>query len=229
MSRYALTSSRRRTVSDAYGTLISGRSGLIGYWRGDGSTVDAVSGGTAGTLTNGATYGAALLAARPSASSFSLDGVDDYVNIPSQAKFALTSAISAECWVNFDTLASSGVREIFVRQNAWGIEQSAGLLRFFIYRSAASVGLLTSATLTAGTTYHVVGTFDGTATRLYINGSQVATTTTAGAIDSNTNPVQIGAWGAGFYFDGRVAEAALYNRALSASEVSTAYTTGSTP
>jgi hypothetical protein len=75
------------------------------------------------------------------------------------------------------------------------------------------------------TIYNIVGTYDGSNRRIYLNGQQVA-------IDVwTTNPVyptsgvigaQIGAWNyPGFtrFFNGNIYQASIYNRALSASEV----------
>ena len=52
----------------------------ISQWRGDGSAADSIA-SNAGTLVNGATY-----AAGPIGQAFSLEGVDDYVNVSSSAQ-----------------------------------------------------------------------------------------------------------------------------------------------
>lgn len=213
--------------ADPYGDTIR-TAAPIAWYRGNGSTADEISGGTAGTLVNGATYGTSIVPASPSAQSFSLDGVDDYVSVANQTKLSISSTISVECWVKPGRLPATGLNEFFVKQSAWGIEVNATSIRFFIYQGAAAKGTV-AATVSVGTVYHVVGTFDGTVNRLYINGALAATSASiAGAIDTNTNPVQIGAWGAGFYAQGNVSEAAIYNRVLTSTEITNHYNTGNT-
>jgi hypothetical protein len=69
---------------------------------------------------------------------------------------------------------------------------------------------------------HLAVTYDGATLRLYVNGTQVATRAQTGAITSSTNPLRIGGnavWGE--YFNGVIDEVRVYNRALSAAEITT--------
>ncbi len=88
-------------------------------------------------------------------------------------------------------------------------------------------------TIAANTWYHIAGTYDNTtkAKTLYINGAQIATKTVAGTYSPNTiHPLRIGAGGsegAGqFWFPGELDEVAVFNRSLTATEVSDQYTSG---
>jgi hypothetical protein len=68
----------------------------------------------------------------------------------------------------------------------------------------------------------VAGTYDGTTLRLFINGGQVASVAVSGAIPSSAGVLRIGGnslWGE--FFQGRIDEVRIYNRALSASEIQT--------
>jgi hypothetical protein len=81
---------------------------------------------------------------------------------------------------------------------------------------------VSTTTLTTGTFYHLACTWDGTNLKLYINGSQnqsVAQTITPAP---NTSPLYIGQFGASSDFaSGVIDDVRLYNRALSATEVTT--------
>jgi hypothetical protein len=81
----------------------------------------------------------------------------------------------------------------------------------------------------AGRTYHVVGTYDGTTQRLYLNGVQVGSRAQAGSVTVGTWPLSVGAWaGWGEYFRGTVDEVAVYNKALTASRVADHHAAGGT-
>jgi hypothetical protein len=81
-----------------------------------------------------------------------------------------------------------------------------------------------------GQWHYAVGTYDGTNLRLYIDGAQVATKTTGGAVPDNTGtqPVRIGANSRTLnqYFTGNADEVRVWNRALTAQEVSDQYNNG---
>jgi len=80
---------------------------------------------------------------------------------------------------------------------------------------------------------HVVGVYDGTYARLYVNGQLVgapqAITAGRNFNPNNSKPFRIGAWdGSGFgrNFDGTLDEVAFYNTALSANSISNHYYMG---
>src|SRR3990170_2844148 len=131
-------------------------------------------------------------------------------------------------WVNADTLGASD-RVILARGNdgtgyGWVVKNDAanpGRLKFSS-DGGTNYGL-SNATLTTGSWYHVAMAVDGTATKLFVNGafdSQVTNNDTlpgtgnisAGADDDGGN-----GW------DGKIDEVRLYNRTLSAVEVSRLY------
>ena len=80
--------------------------------------------------------------------------------------------------------------------------------------------ILSNTVLTTGQWYHFVGTFDGASTTtLYINGTQdVQQTNMSNQPTTNSSAIRLGEY-AGF-MDGRIGEARIYNRALTATEVS---------
>ena len=77
-----------------------------------------------------------------------------------------------------------------------------------------------------GLWHYVSLTFDGTAVRLYVDGVQVAiTSTTSSPETTNTLPVRVGAnsQSANRFFTGNIDEVRIWNRALSAQEVADAF------
>ncbi len=76
--------------------------------------------------------------------------------------------------------------------------------------------------LTAGTWTHLAVTYDNAQLRLFRNGVQVVQSAATGAIQASASPLRIGGnaiWGE--YTDGRIDEVRIYNRALSAAEITT--------
>jgi hypothetical protein len=66
----------------------------------------------------------------------------------------------------------------------------------------------------------VAGTYDGTTVRLYLNGVQAASVAISGAIATSTGVLRMGGnslWGE--FFQGRLDEIRIYNRALNATEI----------
>ena len=73
------------------------------------------------------------------------------------------------------------------------------------------------AALPANTWSYLTETYDGSTLRLYVNGTQVASTAHTGTIATSTNPLQIGGDSLyGQFFAGLIDEVRVYNRALTA-------------
>ena len=87
-----------------------------------------------------------------------------------------------------------------------------------------------TATLTANTWAFLTETYDGSTLRLYVNGTQVASTPHTGAISTSTNPLQIGGDSLyGQYFAGLIDNVRVYNVALTAAQIQTDETTSVNP
>ena len=78
--------------------------------------------------------------------------------------------------------------------------------------------------LTAGQWYQVVGTFDGTANQLYLNGAFVSSTATTSAAQSGGAGIRLmRRWDADQYWGGRLSIVRIYDDALTAQEVTQNY------
>jgi hypothetical protein len=77
-----------------------------------------------------------------------------------------------------------------------------------------------SSTLPANTWTHLAATHNGSTLRLYVNGTQVGTRSVSGALLTSSGALRIGGnsiWGE--FFQGRIDEIRVYNRALTANEI----------
>lgn len=111
--------------------------------------------------------------------------------------------------------------------HVWGVDSTAGgFLALEIYGPDSAinwftgVGVSPQTPIALDTVYHVVGTWDGTTARLYLNGVEVDTGTGSG---SNTlgaaDFFYVGSDDFDELFDGPIDEAAFYTTALSAGQV----------
>jgi hypothetical protein len=217
---------------------------MVGWWPGNGNANDAVAG------NNGQLAGDAAFTPAVAGQGFKLDGFGDYVEIPDSP--ALKPAhMSVEAWVRFDSLdtpivsqfGALGLQYIVFKKNSRIFNFEAYALRKQrvggIDRLAFSVAdvngsggtnvAYSTTQVIVGEFYHVVGTYDGSYARLYINGALEGESAVSVTVDYGTRPVFIGTSGE-TVFDGKlngvVDEASIYNRALGAPEIAALHAAG---
>ncbi|HEU5004920.1 MAG TPA: LamG domain-containing protein [Candidatus Saccharimonadales bacterium] len=199
--------------------------GLVGWWKMDGNARDATPYANNGTLTGGPTGTTDRHGAANSALSF--NGTNQYVALP--AGGLPTSAITVSLWVNQSTL----VNYYDLAANNWTSEGSwdlytlgNGQVLFGVfhsglqYNSACSTG-----TMTINSWHHLVGTYDGSTVKVYFDGNVCSTTkSVSGVTLHNTGNWTVGEHAAGSSTHS-IDDVRIYNRALSAAEVSVLYGT----
>ena len=210
--------------------------GLIGHWRLDetaiGQTVVDSSGeGNDGnhqniTSPNGpVTDTPDVDSANPRGLAF--DGVDDFVSIGPDASLNLNgSSFTQSVWIKPE-FTDNGFHGVLGYDPGSIANRYPGIWVFEQDRIHAGFGdgvnwnsFNTGNVLTTGEWNHVATTFDGTTYRTFVNGVPVtATTEFAGRTPSNTNQVDIGR--VDVSFGGNIDDVRIYNRALTASEIST--------
>jgi hypothetical protein len=84
------------------------------------------------------------------------------------------------------------------------------------------VNAIGTAALGLNTWSHLAATFDGSALKLYVNGTLVTTTVIAGTIPTSTGVLRIGGnsiWGE--WYAGLIDDIRIYNRALTQTQIQT--------
>ncbi|MGQ3685877.1 MAG: LamG domain-containing protein, partial [Candidatus Loosdrechtia sp.] len=74
--------------------------------------------------------------------------------------------------------------------------------------------------------HHLVGVYNGSTLKLYVNGTEVNSIAASGSLDTSTYPLRIGTRAVdpvNRYFKGSIDEVRVYNRALSEQEVQSLY------
>ena len=155
--------------------------------------------------------------------------MDDYLSVPNSASLqAVGDHFSIEAWVRPESLPSGDpyydkgivVREGYVRGFALATKGAA----FGMWIGGANdTGLAAvSSPITTDRWYHVVGTYDGSDARIYVDG-ELEGTQAAPLIHYDT-PLMIGTSQINErFFDGQIDEVTIYNRALTAQEILTLF------
>lgn len=216
----------------------------IGYWRFEetsGATAfDSSSFGNNGSLIGGASRSADVSTnpvpqtGSPNTGSVTLAPTGAYIDVPDDPVLNPKAAITVEATVRLTGTPASFGTAIVSRQYGDSTSDSFQLharnnnssIAFDITNAASKNGTAeVFVGLTPGKWYDLVGTYDGTAVRLYINGVLATQTALSGDIGyAVSKPLQIGADNEGgpitptFAFPGNIDEVRISNVALSPSQ-----------
>ena len=204
-----------RTVTD--GLVLALDAANSKSYPGSGTTWTDLSGNSnTGTLTNAPTYSSA------NGGSIVFDGVDDYVTAPNTSLIHRTSNWSYSCWVNFNGTPSLGT--IF-ENGSW---TNTLLIRFetngiTIYSMSSYWGKF-NLSPTLGIWYKLDFNRNGNFIDFYLNGSYSQSLSFTADIQPSSNLfIGMSQHAAGQCFNGKISNVQIYNRALSATEVSQNY------
>jgi hypothetical protein len=203
----------------------------VGYWRlgeTSGTSAADAAGTHTATYTGGYTLGQPSLVTTDTNPSVALNGTGS-VGVPDATDLKFAGPFSLEAWIRPTSLPAAGAfASVLTKAESYSLQFNGPQLEYTIIQNGVRQRLKAPAgSIAAGSTYHVVGSYDGTTQRLYLNGKMVSSAALSGAATSTTNPLTIGSWnGSGEYFSGRVDDVAVYGKALSAVQVSNHYTAG---
>jgi hypothetical protein len=194
--------------------------GVVGWWTGDNTPNDVTLAANNGVLMNGATYGPGVFG-----NGFSLDGVNDRVDVADAANLHL-QRFTLAAWVKLDAGPQSAC--IICKQYGSGDADSFSL---WLNNGVLQGGMFTLSEAVSGTPFpvnqfvHAAVTYDGAIIRLYIDGKVVGRAPgPAVAIPYDANQVLIGAEDNGInaftaFLKGTIDEAQIFGRALSDCEI----------
>ena len=162
--------------------------------------------------------------------SLSFDGVDDYVDAGNDSKFNLTTGMTISAWIN-PTVAATNKFLVAKRwsTNSYQIATAGSINpQCSVWIGTTRYDALGSTVLSAGTWYHIVGTFDGSNVKVYLNGVLEDTTAASGSLDQSTDIVSIakGLNNNAYNFNGKIDETAIWNTALTQAQINQVYNNG---
>ncbi len=197
--------------------------GLIGQWKFEGNSKDSTPYDTDATLMGAASYGNDRK--NKASSALSLSAVGDYaqmLNVPTAMRFSDASNFTLSAWIKPTGL--SGLQTIIGQQRSSSIYFQLNSNRLRLGLDDAPT--LSTATLSPGVWHHVAATYDGSTKNviLYIDGS--ADGPPVYTYDGSGSPAQAN-WYIGYesrygdQFIGLIDDARIYNRVLTAEEITT--------
>jgi hypothetical protein len=150
-------------------------------------------------------------------STFSFDGSTNYIDCGNATVLQQSSAITMSAWVNPASWA--GLGNIMSKNTNSGyrfrLDSGAGALWWYVSGNSVQGG-----NCPLNIWSHCTVTGDSSGLKAYVNGVLVASNATAFAPSAPASGnLLIGSYGGAEYFNGQIASASMYNRALTASEV----------
>jgi len=216
--------------------------GLVSWWPGNGNANDA-TGNNGGTLGGTATFAPGIVG-----QAFSFDGAGYVDNIGTTGSFSFiqnTGAFTIESWINLNdpaallqqaitanTSTSNERGHFFIWENSAGEQR----LRLALMKAVAGVPVIESTSpahvITTTGWHHVAAVGNGTNITFYVDGaaqpgSGVMGTMPSGASNRTLNLGRCPSSSPECHFNGRIDEPAIYNRALSGSEIQAIVAAGS--
>lgn len=194
----------------------------VAHWtldEGTGTTTaDVSANGHTGTLQNAVAWTNTGRFGR----GLTFDGVDDAVSVADSALLDATTALSLSAWVS--PTAVNTVRPLVSKGSGAGLAYrlavaADNVLEMTLTLNGVATTVRGTSSVTLGGWTHAVGTYDGAALRLYVNGVQQAIVTATGPILDSASPVLLGRDEGGSTLSGRLDDVRVYDRALTAAEI----------
>jgi hypothetical protein len=194
----------------------------VGAWGFD-ETSGATAQDVSGSSNTGSISGAKRVAGKYGG-ALSFDGVNDMVSVADSNSLDLSKALTLEAWVKpskLDGMWRTAVIKEQTSQLCYALYagNKSGKPSGHVY-SGGDAALASANAIALSKWTHVATTWDGSTLRMYVNGTQVASSALSGTATTSSRPLRIGGnnvWTE--WFNGLIDEVRVYNRALSPDEV----------
>src|SRR3989344_7565793 len=202
--------------------------GLVAHWKfdeGSGTTAGDSAGTNNGTLVNGPTFATGKVG-----QALSFDGSNDYVQMSSGAGYSNTQAHTFAAWVKINGAFGSNYGWILSADNQGILGGTSLVVRnngqpAFFYKAGENF-VDSNTALTQSVWAHIATVYNGSGSvTFYLNGVADGTRSTGATTWGSTSlAFRMGVWSVGqHFFPGSIDDVRVYNRALSAQEISDIY------
>jgi hypothetical protein len=208
---------------------------LIGWWKFDEGT-GTIANDSSGNNYNGTINGATWFNDPFRGWCLSFDGINDYVSVTDWAPFNITGDITISAWI-YMTVGSS-TRAIVTKCGGTGATSTP----FDFRTNGTNLALVRAGSDGNDSTYsvisitteqwhHVVVRVENKVPDFYLDGAIIGKTVTffTRTPTGNNIPLYIGRRGSSLYFNGKIDEVSIYNRALSAEEIKLIFNKANNP
>jgi hypothetical protein len=208
--------------------------GITAWYQAESNTVDSVN------ANNGTFNGTTAYASGEVNNAFSFNGAS-YVQVPDSTTLHFTNNVmTVETWIYLTSYTGANSREIVSKLNAANLLENVFTMAvdpsnhkaYYAVEAAdyGSSGLVYSSVVIPTNEWtHIAATCDGSAMNIYVNGQLSGTTAWTNGIFQGTAPLTIGCTMQSVptsYFNGRIDELSLYQRALTDCEIQALYLVG---
>jgi hypothetical protein len=198
---------------------------LVAYWKFDEGSGDLVY-DNSGYGNHGTIYGATWTSGKINGALY-FDGFNDAIEVPDSTSLHISNTITVGAWIKYEGGDNVQINTVLTKrsgESGFSLGTQHGKVRFSVGSTYFDYVEGTT-TLQPGKWYHLVGTYDGTTQKIYVNGLLDGSRLYSGQLSSNTAPLFIGLCisgetGAKYgYFTGIIDEVRIYNRALNSDEI----------
>ena len=211
------------TCNAVSGSLVNG---LVAYYPFCGNANDQ-----SGNGLNGVVNGATLTADRfgNSNSAYNFNGTSDFIKVLDNDLLDLTQNLTLSAWISPNSVVNE--QAVFGKGKI-SSQTGYSLLHNVLIPEKTGISIqnqpmpvseahINSSTLNLNTWYQLLGTYNGSELKLYLNGVLVKTTTTSLQLMPNSlTDLFIGCELSGFrFFNGKIDDVGIWNRALSQQEI----------
>ncbi len=137
------------------------------------------------------------------------------------ASLNLTNAITMSCWLKYDTCVTTNFYGLLQLTGTYMRKEDSGAFRY-IFTGLSASSIYSTTKPESNTWYHVVGTYDGTAIRAYVNGVQENSIASTGVLNQHTDATYIARW-SNKYHNGVMDEVRVSSVARDAGWIRTSY------
>lgn len=214
--------------------------GLVGYWKMDESSWNGTTGevrDASGNNNHGTAQNGASIVTGQFGNAGSFDGVNDSINIGDVSSLEGLNRLTIAFWAYLpsDWSAANNDWNVIIDKCCGHVYavQSTGpgstIMQFGVVTTSSSAWVnIDDFGNYKGRWIHVVGTYDGSKVKTYLNSTFKSEKNLTGRVVTNSNSLGIGgrvnSTAADTHFYGKLDEVRIYNRAFSDTEVSNLYT-----